>query len=196
MVAGGHFQRTDRRVHDLVDNAASQRFDGHFLFWRHLTETSTYAVNLRLPDSFKMVVQRDNRRDNVERLQADLKLLDFAIDDGFGFFGLLLAICNVAGHRFLQVVDVIHEDAVKPVHLWVNIAGYGDVDEKHGPVFAPRQKLLTVLALEDKVGRSGRCNHDVRAFAGFVEPAELYGLTVEFMRQTDGTIVGAIRDKN
>ncbi len=141
-------------MHDLVDDAAGQRFDCHFLFRRHLTQTSAHTVNFRLPDRFEMVVERDNRWDNVECLQADLKLLDFPVDDGFGSFGFLLAICNVVGHRLLQVVDVIDENAVELIHFGVNVAGYSDVDEEHGPVLAPRQKLFAVLAFEDEVRRS------------------------------------------
>jgi hypothetical protein len=182
-IACRRFQGADRSMHDLVDDAAGQRFDGHFLIGGHRTQASADAINLGLANGFEMVLQADDGRNHVERLQAGVEFIDLAIDDRLRFFGFLLAIGNVRTDRLLQIVDVIDEDAVDLVHLRIDVAGHGDIDEEHGLVLAQRHELFAVLGLEDEVRRAGRGNDDVGAIAGVVEPAELDRLSVEFLRQ-------------
>ena len=183
-------------MHDLVDDAASQGFDGQFLIGGHRAQASAHAIDFGLANRFEMILQADDGRNDVERLQAGVKFFDLAVDDGFGLFGFLLAIGDVGTDRLLQIVDVVDEDAVELVHLRIDVARDGDIDEEHGPVLAARQELLAVFGLEDEVGRAGRGDDDVGAVAGVVEPAELDRLPVEFLRQADGAIVGAIGDED
>ena len=63
-----------------------------------------------------------------------LEALDFDFDDGFGALRFFLAIGNVRGDHLLQIVDVVDEDAVQLVHLRIDVARHGDIDEEHGTV--------------------------------------------------------------
>ena len=65
-----------------------------------------------------------------------------------------------------------------------------------GSVFAAGQKLLSVLAAENRVRRSGGSDNDVGAVAGGVEILELDGLSVELLREADGALVGSVGDKD
>jgi hypothetical protein len=56
--------------------------------------------------------------------------------------------------------------------------------------------LLTVFAAENGVGRAGRGDDDVGAVAGVIKVVELDGLAVEFLRQADGAVVGAVGDED
>ena len=96
----------------------------------------------------------------------------------------------------LQIVDVVGEDAVELAHLRRNVAGDGDVDEKHWTVLAAREELLAVFAAKDRVGRARRGDDDVGAVARVIQVLELDGLAVKPLRQSDRTIVGAIRDED
>jgi hypothetical protein len=102
-----------------------------------------------------MILQRHDRGHHVERVQPGFEALDFAGNDGFGEFGFLAAVGNVAADGLLQVVDVVGEDAVELGHFRRNVAGHGNVDEEHRPVLAAGEELLAVLAAENGVGRAG-----------------------------------------
>ena len=102
-----------------------------------------------------MILQRHDRRYHVERAQAGFEALDFAGNDGFGEFGFLAAVGNVARDRLLQVVDVVSEDAVELGHFRRDVAGHGDIDEEHGPVLAAGEELLSVFAAKNRLRRTG-----------------------------------------
>src|SRR5208283_627278 len=189
------FQGTDRGVHDFVDDAASQRFDGKFLVGGHGPEAASNPINLGLTNRFQMVLQADDGGNHIESLQACLKFLDLAIDDGLRLLGFFLAIGYVRSHSLLQIVDVINENAVEFVDLRVDVAWNGDIDEEHGLVLAARHQLFTVFAPEDEVRGAGRGNYDVGALAGVIKAAELDCLPIKFLRQPDGTVIGAVGDK-
>jgi len=124
-----------------------------------------------------------------------VEFLDLAIDDRLRLFRFLLAVGDVRTDRLLQIVDVINENAIELVHLRVDVAWNRDIDEEHGLILAPRHELFAVFAPEDEVGRSGRSDHNVGALAGVIEPAELDRLSVEFLRQANRPVVGAVGHK-
>ena len=143
-----------------------------------------------------MILQRHNRRHHVEGVQASFEAFDFAGNNRFGEFGFLAAVGDVAADGLLQVVDVVGEDAVELAHLGRNVAGHGNVDEKHRTVLAAREELLAVFAAKDRVGRARRSDDDVGAVARVIEILELDGLAVKPLRQSDRTIIGAVRHKD
>jgi hypothetical protein len=106
------------------------------------------------------------------------------------------AVGDVAGNGLLQVVDVVDEDAVKLVHGRINIARNGDVDKEHGAVLSAGQEQLAVLAAEDGVRGTGRCNDDVGPVAGIVQIFEMDRLPFEFIGKADGPVIGAIGDED
>ena len=89
--------------------------------------------------------------------------------------GLAAAVGEVRGGDLLQVVDVVDEAAFDLVHLRVDVAGDGDVDEEHGAVAAAREELLAVGAGEDVAVGAGRGDDDVGAA----------GLRVELLERDD-----------
>src|SRR5208282_3097022 len=171
-IARSSFQSADGGVHDLVDDTAGQCFDRQFLVGGHRTQAAANSINLGLTNGFEVVLQADDGGNHVESLEASLKLLDLAIDDGLRLFRFLPAVGYVRSNRLLQVVDVIDENAIEFVHLRIDIAGNGNIDEEHGLVLAPRHEFFAMFAPEDEVGRSGRGNNDIGALAGVVKPAE------------------------
>ena len=111
-IARRGFQGADGGMHDLVDDAARQRFDGKFLVGGHGTEAAANAINFGLANGFEVVLQADDGRNHVERLQARVEFFDLAIDDRLRLFRFLLAIGDVRTDRLLQIVDVIDKDAI------------------------------------------------------------------------------------
>ena len=129
-----------------------------------------------------MVLQRHDGGHYVEGLQAGMEALDFEVDDGFRPLGFFSAIGYVGGDRLLQVIDVVDEDAVELVHLRIDVARHGDIDEEHGPVFAAAGNVLRVHG-GNGVRGAGRSDHDVGAVAGVIEIVEVDRLPFEFLGQ-------------
>src|SRR6266849_1923794 len=153
-IARRRLQGADGSVHDFIDDAPSQRFNGEFLVGGHGTEASANAINLGLANGFEMVLQADDGRNHIESLQASVEFCDFAIDDRLSLFRFLLAIRDVGRDRLMQIVDVIDENAIELVQRWINVAGNGDINEKHGPVATERHELFAMLGPEDELGRT------------------------------------------
>ena len=68
----------------------SQGVDSHLLVGRKRAQAAADTINFCLADGFEMVLQGDNGRDHVERVDAGLEAIDFAVDDGFGASASLL----------------------------------------------------------------------------------------------------------
>ena len=143
-----------------------------------------------------MILQRHNRGHNIQRLQARFKAFDLAGDDGFGEFGLFPAIGDVAADGLLQIVDVVGEDAVELRHLGGNIAGHGDIDEKHWLILAARKELLAMLLAENGVGRARRGDDNVGLVARVIKILKLNRLPVKSLRQANRPLVGTVRDED
>ncbi len=158
----------NRCMHDLVDDAAGERFDRQLLLRSQRAQTSAHAIDFRLADRLQMLLQRHDRGHDIERLQPRQELVDLELDDGFGAIGLDAAVGDVRRDNLLQVVDVVHEDAVELVHLRIDIARHSNVDEEHRTVAAAAQKLLAMLFAEDGVRRAGGSDDDVGAIDGVV----------------------------
>src|SRR5437660_9197498 len=130
-IARSRLQRTDRSMHDFVDDATSQGFYGKFLIGGHGTEAATNAINLGLANGFEMVLQADDGGNHVESLKASVESVDLTIDDCLSLIRFLLAIRNVGTDRLLEIVNIVDEDTVQLVHLRIDVAGNGDVNKEH-----------------------------------------------------------------
>src|ERR1700688_1682026 len=97
--------------------------------------------------------------------------------------------------RLLQIIYVINKKPVDFVHLRIDVAGDGNIDEEHGLVLARRHQLFAMYAAENKVRRARRSNHNVSAVAGIVKAAELNRLSVKLVCQPNGAIIGAVSHK-
>src|SRR5581483_5026054 len=104
------------------------------------------------------------------------------------------------GGYLLQIVNIVDEDAVELIHLRINVARNGDIDEEHGPVAAAMQKSLAMLAAEDGVRRACRCDHDVGIAGDLVEPGEINYLgndtAIEIVGHAACALRRAIRHQN
>src|SRR3984957_563874 len=101
----GSLQRGDGGVHDFVDDAAGQGFDGDFLFGGHVAEAAAHSIDFGLANGFEVVLQAHDCRHNVTRVlagfEAGFEVFDFAGDDGFGALGFFAAVGDVAAHGLL-----------------------------------------------------------------------------------------------
>src|SRR6266852_1564849 len=104
-IARRRLQGADRRMHDFVDDAASQRLDGEFLVGGHGTEAATNPINLGLANGFEVVLQADDGGNHVESLQTRVKFFHLTVDDRLRLFRFHLAIGDVRTDRLLQIVD-------------------------------------------------------------------------------------------
>ncbi len=116
--------------------------------------------------------------DGVAGLEAFVVFVDFPADYCFCGGGFAAPIGEVGGGDLLEVVDVVDEAAFDLVHARVDVAGDGDVDEKHGTVAAALQEVLAVRAAEDFLRGTGRGDDDVGAGGLFVESVEEDGFGV------------------
>src|SRR6185369_10563259 len=132
-------------------------------------KAAAVAIDFGLPDILKIFLQRQNSRHDIERLHALGKALDFYLYDALGFGGFLLAIGKMRGHNLLQVVDVVHEDAIDIIHGGIYVARHGDVDEEHWPVAATCHETLAMLFAEDGNRRAGRSDDDIGLICSVVE---------------------------
>src|SRR5579862_7639506 len=128
-------------MHNLVDDAARKRLDGHFLVGRQSAEASSNAIDLCLANRFQVILQADDGRNNIERLKASVKLSDLVVDDELGPIGFLLAVSDVRADGLLEIVDIVDKDTVELVHLGIDVAGNGNIDEEHRPVAAAGEEL-------------------------------------------------------
>ena len=153
-IARRRFQRADGSVHDFINDAARQRFDGQFLIGGHRTKAAANAIDLGLANGFEVILQADDGGNHIERLQASVEFLHLAVDDRLRLFRFFLAIGDVRTDGLLQIVDVINKEAVDLVHLRINIARNGDIDKEHGLVLAQRHELFAMFAPEDEIAAS------------------------------------------
>src|SRR5438093_5282046 len=107
-----------------------------------------------------MILQRDSCWNYMEALEACLEPLDFSFDNFFRVLCFILATGEMRGNHILQIVNVIDEDAVELVHRGINIARNGDINEEHGSILPPREKLFAVFAAEDRNRSTRRGNDD------------------------------------
>ena len=119
-----------------------------------------------------LLLQGDDGGDGLAGVQVLAVLLDFGGDDVLGGGGLAAAVGEVRGGDLLEIVDVVDEAAFDLVHLRVDVAGDGDVDEEHGAVAAVGEELLAVGAGEDVAVGAGGGDDDVGAAGLGVELLE------------------------
>ena len=160
-IARRRFQRRDRRVHDLVDDALGQRFDRQFLLRRQLAQAAAHAIQLGLPQGLKMLLQTDDGRHHLGGLGARLKLAHLFVHQGLSAYGLFAPVAQVRLHHLLQIVDVVNKDAVQVIQPGINVARHRNVDEEHRAVLACLQKLFAMLFAEDGMWRARRADDDV-----------------------------------
>src|SRR5262249_3202153 len=156
----------------------------------------THTVDFGLANGFQVILERNDCGNNVERFYSRLKTRDFTVDNDFGKFGFLLTVGNMRCHRLLKVVNVVEEDAVQFVHLRVNVAGHGYVDEEHGAVFATAEKKFSVLTAENGTRSTSRGDYDIGVVTGVVEFIEMDSLSAETLRQSCGSIISAISNED
>src|SRR5271165_6361054 len=155
----------------------------------HVTGVQTCALPIY---GFEVLLQRDDGRHHIERLQTRLELIDFELHDGFSSIGLYPTVRDMRRNHLLQVVDVVNEDTVQLVHLRIDIARDGDIDEEHGPVLAAAQELLAVLLAEDGVRRARGTDDNVGVRNRLVELLERNCLAIELFGQRYGALVSPI----
>ena len=153
-------------------------------------------IGARDANFFGLSLQSDDGRGGSDGTLALVEALDFFGDQGFGINGVAAALLDMRGGDLLQIVNVIDEDAVELVHLGVDVARDGDVNEEHGAVPAALQENLTVFAAEDGVRRAGGGDDDVGFTGGFIKLFETNDATVELIGKFLGTLLGAIANED
>jgi len=163
-------------VEELGGEGAGEGFEGGLLGGSEGGagggETGVDALQLGLADGLGGLLQGDDGGYGVARLQALLVELDLAGDDGFCGGGFAAAVGEVGGGNLLQVVDVVDEATFHLVHERIDVAGDGDIDEKHRAIAAALHEALAVGAVEDSLLRAGGCDDDVGTRGLLVEVVE------------------------
>src|SRR5579864_4207757 len=108
----------------------------------------------------------------MQSLQPHLETLDLGFNNDLRELGFLLAPLHVGSDRILQIVNVIHEDSVKLVHLRINVSRHRNINEEHWAVPAPRKKHFAMLATEDGNRSAGGSDNDVGLLAMFIQLVE------------------------
>jgi hypothetical protein len=97
---GDVFQLADRRMQDLVDDAARQSFQRQFLLGSDRPQAAAHPVDFCLADCFQMFPERNDRGYDVERLQAGAEALDLSGNNGLGPLGFAVAVS-----KWLEATD-------------------------------------------------------------------------------------------
>ena len=82
-------------MRNFVDCGHQEGFDGALLFGRQLAEPRALAFEFGARDLFQLLLERGDRRAEVERAQRLLKLHDFGFDDQLGSLGFAFALADV-----------------------------------------------------------------------------------------------------
>jgi hypothetical protein len=125
-----------------------------------------------------------------------VEALDLNGDEGFRVDSLAAAFFHMRRGHLLQVVDVVDEDTVELVHLRIDVARNGNIDEKHRPVAAAMEKCLAVLAAEDRQRSAGGADDDVGFAGGFVELFEADDFSVELAGECACALFCPITDED
>ena len=152
-------------MQNFVDDATAQGLNGPLLLRCEIAQSAANAIEFGLPYGFKLVLQRDDCWRETQAVQPRLKAFHFRVNELLSPLGFLLAPGYVGRDRLLQVVDVIHKDAVEPVHLGIDVAWNGNINEEHRAVTAAAEKEFAVFAAKDGDRRSGRGDYDVGLLA-------------------------------
>jgi len=92
---GCGLQRADRHVHDLVDDPVGESVNRQLLFGRKLAEATAHAIKFCLTNGLELILQRNDRRNYMKRLQTRMESLDLGLNNVFGVLGFLPAALDV-----------------------------------------------------------------------------------------------------
>jgi len=127
-------------VEQFGGEGAGERVYGVLLSWRERCaicgQFGKDAGEFGLADGFGLLLEGNNGWDSFSRVQVLAVFFDFGGDDALGGSGFAATVGQVGGGYLLEVVNVVDEAAFDLVHLRVDVAGDGDVDEEHGAVAA------------------------------------------------------------
>ncbi len=139
-----------------------QRLDRALLRRRQRPQLACRPRQLALPQSLGLLLQRQDRRHRVERLEPLLIARHLRQHNLLRRFGFPRALRPVALRHLLQIVNVVDEAAIHLVHARVHIARHRDIDEKHGPPTPPLNEVRSMRAPKQLLRRARRGNHNVR----------------------------------
>ena len=67
-IARRRLEGADGGMHDFVDDAAGQGFDGELLVCRHGAEATANAINFSLTNGLEMILEADDRWNDIQSL--------------------------------------------------------------------------------------------------------------------------------
>src|ERR1043166_1879306 len=72
------------------------------------------------------------------------------------------AVTHVLAHDRFEVVNVVEVHVVKALHLWIDVARHGDIDEDQWAIPTPCHPLRHVGALKNHSRAASRSHNDIR----------------------------------
>src|SRR5581483_11201803 len=140
-----------------------------------------------------LLKQRDDRR-GLPRAKPGQELRGLLRGDGVRLLRLLHPPARLLRNDGLQVVYIVQKDVVQAVHVRVNVARHGDVNEEERLAAPLAQYRSERLPADDRVGGGGRRDDDVGGGERLHEGVVLDGLAAQFRGHADRLFVGAVGD--
>src|SRR6266542_6104343 len=117
------------------------------------------------------VVLEFSGRRREPRPQCGRPFLDDRLTPG----QFLLPLSHIFPDDLFQVVNVVEVNVVDELHLRVDVPRDGDVDEEQRPTATDLHRGCDIAAAQNRLGRAGGTDHDVRVAQG-----------IEAIVETDG----------
>ncbi len=149
-----------------------------------------------LADPVEFLRDGQDGRFRNEALHPLHEFCDAIVDHAQALTDGLMPRLQVFVRGLLQGVNVVDVHVIELVDRRFDVAGHGDIDDKHGSVGAFAQGALEMAGIEERRGGCCGCHDDIRPGEGLVEILEGHGFPAQFFSQDEGLLMAPVDEEN
>ena len=91
---------------------------------------------LPVPHGFEILPDLGDEGVHLELFEPEAEPLHLFVHDRMGLLRFLHPVRKVGLGKPFEIVDVVEVDVLNIVHRWLDVPGYGDIDEEEGAVLS------------------------------------------------------------